>query len=381
MITQPHANGREAPRAPLQGDVLVLGAGLAGAATAAALASYGYRVIVIDTPSVPAASTVPLALMAPYPTPALDPLTRLRGRGLATTRAWLARLERAGLDSGRRLDGVLLIPARPRDRQRRDRLVETERTRRLTPDEALAYAGARPPEATVFHAHGACVDPPAFGEALLRSAGTGIQRLQAEASDLRRRHGRWEAFGPAGDPLASAPCVVVAAGYGSTRFAPDAAEQLTPLRGQATAVAATAKTEALRYAVSHGGYILPAVNGVHWVGATATRDDTEGRPRDADDGENVQRLHQLWPEFEPSRVLDRFVAIRATTGSRLPLVGALGNGMWINTGHGSHGLLTAPLAGRLIASGIARSQAHRMMLKSLQPNKAKRRGRPAVGQT
>lgn len=348
----------------------MLGAGMAGAATAAALASYGGRVIVIDTPEVPAASAVPLALMAPYPTPARDPLTRLRGRGLETTRAWLTRLERAGLDSGRRLEGVLLIPARPRDRQRRDRFVETEGTRRVAPQEALARTSVLPPESAVLHAGGACVDPQAFARALLHSAATRIRRLDTEVLTLERRGRRWQALDAAGEPVASAATVVLAAGYGSVHLSSAAAEQLTPLRGQATAFAATPETGALRCAVSHGGYILPAIDGVQWVGATATRDDPDDRPREADDRENLQRLRELWPGMAPPRVVDRFVAIRATTDTRLPLIGALGDGMWVNAGHGSHGLLTAPLAGRLIARAIARGRPNGMMMKSLQPKKA-----------
>ncbi|MEX2576748.1 MAG: FAD-dependent oxidoreductase, partial [Halofilum sp. (in: g-proteobacteria)] len=261
-----------------RGNVLVLGAGIAGSATAAALAERGYRVIIVDSSSEPAASAVPLALMAPYPTRARDPLTRLRTRGLTTTRGWLTRLEQTGLDSGRRSDGVLLIPARPRDRQRRDRFTETQDTYRVSPHEAHAHFGVTSPESAVFHAGGACIDPMVFVGALLRSAG--IRRLQARVADLEHRAGQWHALDDAGHVLASATNVVVAAGYASTRFAAAAADQLTPLRGQATAVTATPETRALRCAVSHGGYILPTVDGMHWVGATATRDDTDGRPRD-----------------------------------------------------------------------------------------------------
>lgn len=356
---------------PLQGDVVVLGAGIAGAATAAALAEWGCRVVVIDTPAVPPASGVPLALMAPYPTRARDPLTRLRGRGLATTRAWLARLEQDGLDSGRRLDGVLLVPARPRDRQRRDRFIETAWTRRVTPADAFALTGVTPPESAVLHARGGCVDPTAFASALLRSAGPRVHRLQAHVAALERHGDRWRALDATGGAIATAASVVVAAGYQSVRFAPAAAECLTPLRGQATAFAATPETQALRCAVSHGGYILPAVDRIHWVGATATRDDTDARPRDADDQENAQRLLQLWPDLELPPMADRFVAIRATTGTRLPMIGAVGDGFWLNAGHGSHGLLTAPLAGRMIARGIVRGQASRMALKLKVPQTTK----------
>jgi glycine/D-amino acid oxidase-like deaminating enzyme len=57
--------------------------------------------------------------------------------------------------------------------------------------------------------------------------------------------------------------------------------------------------------------------------------------------------------------LERFVAIRATTSDRLPLVGPLDDGLWINAGHGAHGLMTAPLAAIRLARWIARGKGPR----------------------
>ena len=47
------------------------------------------------------------------------------------------------------------------------------------------------------------------------------------------------------------------------------------------------------------------------------------------------------------------VSFRATTPSRLPYMGKLAEGLYINAGHGSRGLLSAPYAAMLLAEDIA----------------------------
>jgi tRNA 5-methylaminomethyl-2-thiouridine biosynthesis bifunctional protein len=43
-------------------------------------------------------------------------------------------------------------------------------------------------------------------------------------------------------------------------------------------------------------------------------------------------------------------SLRATTPHRLPYVGAVSEGVWVSIGHGSRGMLSAPLAAEVIAA-------------------------------
>ena len=77
---------------------LVVGAGLAGAATCAALARRGWRITLVDAASGPAqaASSLPVGMLSPHVTRAPTPLSRLSALGVADTRRELARLVAPG---------------------------------------------------------------------------------------------------------------------------------------------------------------------------------------------------------------------------------------------------------------------------------------------
>ena len=340
--------------------VLVIGAGLAGAATAAALARRGTAVTLLSDPGGRAASAVPLAVMAPYPTRARDPLSRFRNQGLCLTRAWLAHLEAMGLDSGRRVDGVLIVPVRPRERARRDRVrARLGGPRVLDVDQALGASGMRPPEPSVFHPQGACIAPESLASALLAAARPGtVERIAGRVERVVRAGHGWRALDERGRPLATAAQAVLAAGPASASLWPALARALVPVRGQASAFPASAASVGLRLAVSCGGFVTPAFNGLHWVGATAQRYEDDLLARAEDDRENAARFCSLWPGAPAPVPCERFVAVRATTPDRLPIVGELDDGLWVNAGHGSHALQTAALAARLLAGVITGRASH-----------------------
>jgi tRNA 5-methylaminomethyl-2-thiouridine biosynthesis bifunctional protein len=85
----PPANTRQA---------LVIGAGLAGAATCAALARRGWRITLVDAASGPAqaASSLPVGMLSPHVTRAPTPLSRLSALGVTDTLRELKRLVAPG---------------------------------------------------------------------------------------------------------------------------------------------------------------------------------------------------------------------------------------------------------------------------------------------
>jgi tRNA 5-methylaminomethyl-2-thiouridine biosynthesis bifunctional protein len=100
----------------------------------------------------------------------------------------------------------------------------------------------------------------------------------------------------------------------------------------------------LRSIVCRDGYVTPAINGVHTIGATIQYEDDDGNARQADDLENFHRLQRLIPDFasEPSQLLSGRVSWRSTTQDRLPLVGKITEGLYTSIGHGSRGVACAP---------------------------------------
>jgi tRNA 5-methylaminomethyl-2-thiouridine biosynthesis bifunctional protein len=98
------------------------------------------------------------------------------------------------------------------------------------------------------------------------------------------------------------------------------------------------------------GYVMPATQGRHMVGATFQRDDADLAPRDEDDRTNQWRLARLLPAWGDRPLQPARVSVRAATPDRLPLVGMLAPGLYASLGHGSRGLTCAPLCGELVAS-------------------------------
>ncbi len=334
--------------------VIVVGAGLAGTATATALARGGVEVHLLHDPSTVAASDVPLGVLTPYPAAPQDPVSRLRVRGACYTHALLQRLEDAGLDSGRRACGTVLIPHSERARRRNSR--PTGAAHHASAAGLFEEHGIVAPEPALMHPAGACVDPTALRRALLQAAGERVRSQVTRVAALARSHdGSWCALGSDGSSLARGDAVVLAAGPAVGHLWPAVAGELKPVRGQATAFGADDTTRGLGVAVSGGGYVTPTVGGRHWAGATFQHGDTDTQPASTDDDANACALTRLWPGRDPGPALDRFVAIRAATRDHLPRIGHLDDGVWINAGHGAHGLATAPLSGARIARSLLRT--------------------------
>jgi tRNA U-34 5-methylaminomethyl-2-thiouridine biosynthesis protein MnmC len=337
----------------LDTEVAVVGAGLAGTSTATALARAGFRVALLDGAS-GGASAIPAAVMAPYPTRPTDGLTRLRSRGARYTAALLQRLEREGHDSGCRASGVLLIPASPRDRRRhsRARAQASPIVEPLVATEAATRLGTSPTEAALLHHRGCCVVLGRLIRALraragqrLVSAGVRVGHLDSDTDGV----GIYDAAGCRWGRVAH---VVLAMGPAVSSLWPTLADSLTPVRGQASAWPPNERSAGLAVALSGGGYVTPVIDGLHWAGGTVQPGVSSHHASADDDRANLERLRWLDPDYPDRQPTQRFVGVRAVTRDRVPLVHQIAARVWVNSGHGAHGLMTAPWSGALLAERI-----------------------------
>jgi tRNA 5-methylaminomethyl-2-thiouridine biosynthesis bifunctional protein len=155
-----------------------------------------------------------------------------------------------------------------------------------------------------------------------------------------------------------AQVVVVCTGYEVKSFAPLANFPLTPVRGQITALPSTSQSGSLRTIVCASGYLLPSIGGVHMMGATHSFNDEAVDLRITDHAKNLSRLAEISPVLARSlntnsldiAQLDGRASIRASLPGAMPLVGKLLPGLYASLGHGTRGLISAGLAGELIAS-------------------------------
>lgn len=177
-----------------------------------------------------------------------------------------------------------------------------------------------------------------------------------------------------------APNLVVAAGHQLPTLLPFAELPLYPVRGQVSHVPTTAGLSQLKTVLCYDGYLTPAHNGAHCIGASYGRNQTDLAYRADEQEQNKARLqacvpHQRWPaEVDVSGAQAR-VGVRCASRDHLPVAGPVARlaaladhdvnapadqqsalplhaGLYVLGALGSRGLCSAPLCGELVASEI-----------------------------
>jgi tRNA 5-methylaminomethyl-2-thiouridine biosynthesis bifunctional protein len=388
---------------------VVIGAGLAGASTAASLAARGWSVVLLDRHDTIAAeaSGNPQGALYARLSPHATALSELAVSGLEYTARHLPQL---GLESGVDFDpcGVLQLEHDEAERLRQSRLAgqgwPTAFLLPLDRAEASARSGVAVPSGGLLFPRAGWVRPPAVCRALASHPSIEVV-LGRAALDLRRSGNAWEVHDSAG-PVATAPIVVIAASGASTAFGETAHLPLRLIRGQLTLVPAVPASRALRTVLCGEGYIAPAADGVHSLGATHKFRDPSTDVTVVEHAENLARLAALAPalyhalggdRLDPRRLAGR-AALRCSSPDYLPIIGPVVNaarfaaayarlahdatleldapapwaeGLYVNAAHGSRGLVTAPLSGELLAAYLDEEPAPlpSAVLEALHPSR------------
>jgi len=375
---------------PLAGprQALVIGAGLAGCATAASLAARGWQVSVLERHDAAAreASGNPQGVLYLKLSAHGTALSQLILAGFGYTRRWLQRLQR-----GHDWDacGVLQLAFDDQEAARQAKLTgafDDSLLHSVTHEQAQAIAGVGLPSGGLFYPEGGWVHPPALCQAQLRQPN--IRLLpHHEVVSLRKVDGLWQAWD--GERLlASAPLVVLAAAAEIRAFTPCAGLPLKRIRGQITRLPATAASRALATVVCADGYVAPPRDDEHTLGASFDFHNLDLTPTPVEHQGNLGLLQDIssdlaerlgTADLDPA-LLEGRAAFRCTSPDYLPIVGPLADpeafaeayavlakdarqepdtpcpwleGLYVNSGHGSRGLITAPLSGELIAAWVS----------------------------
>lgn len=359
------------PQTPAQKHVVVIGAGIAGCSAARALALYGQRVTVIDKHAAPAAETSgnPAAVIYPKMTVDITPMGQLYQHGFCYTRQMI-RL--SGIESFSAC-GVLHLDKTDEDTARHQEIISRQN---LPEDYALHQAGSG-----LLQPLAGFLSPREFCQKLLAHPHISYKQAAAEniQQDTKTKH--WTVTLENGDAI-TADAVVIATGANAAAYAQTGWLPLQSLRGQVTVLHASAASTGLQHVICHDGYITPAQNGLHCIGATFQKEAVaDPAPRNADDAENIAKLQKHLPHLalDTNHIVDHRAGFRMTTPDKLPLIGvapdytqfveqhghlrnggagidathkALQDGLYIAAGFGAHGMTTAPLAGSIIAADI-----------------------------
>ncbi|MGY2261715.1 bifunctional tRNA (5-methylaminomethyl-2-thiouridine)(34)-methyltransferase MnmD/FAD-dependent 5-carboxymethylaminomethyl-2-thiouridine(34) oxidoreductase MnmC [Pseudomonas sp. SDO55104_S430] len=366
---------------------LVIGAGLAGCASAASLAARGWQVSLLERHDGLAqeASGNPQGVLYLKLSAHGTALSQLIVSGFGYTRRLLEHLQR-GVDWAD--CGVLQLAFNAKEAERQKQLAEAfpeDLLHILDQAQAEARAGIGLQSGGLFYPEGGWVHPPALCQ--WQVARPDIRTLtHHDVLELRRSEGQWQAWD--GEHLLAEASVVVLAGAAEIKRFPYSAElPLKRIRGQITRLTQTAESQSLSTVVCAEGYVAPARLGEHTLGASFDFNNEDLTPTAAEHAGNLQMLEEISPDLvarlhadtlQPESLEGR-AAFRCTSPDYLPIVGPLADvqafteaysalskdarqvpdvpcpwleGLYVNSGHGSRGLITAPLSGELLAAWV-----------------------------
>ncbi|GAO93875.1 bifunctional tRNA (mnm(5)s(2)U34)-methyltransferase/FAD-dependent cmnm(5)s(2)U34 oxidoreductase [Pseudomonas syringae pv. actinidiae] len=359
---------------PLAGErkALVIGAGLAGCATAQSLAQRGWQVSLLERHAAPAqeASGNPQGVLYLKLSAHGTALSQLILSGFGHTRRLLERLQR-----GVEWDacGVLQLTFDDKEALRQQQLAEAfpeSLLHLLDQPAAEVQSGIALNSGGLFYPEGGWVHPPALCHAQIQHANI---RLIAHhhALELRRVDDQWQVWSDT-QLIDSAPVVVLAGAADIKQFSQSAELPLKRIRGQITSLPQTGASAALRTVVCAEGYVAPARLGEHTVGASFDFNSVDLTPNVADHLGNLALLQEISADLasrleaadRPPEQLQGRAAFRCTSPDYLPIVGPLADreafvqayaalgkdarqvpditcpwldGLYVNSGHGSRG--------------------------------------------
>ncbi|MEO8122641.1 MAG: bifunctional tRNA (5-methylaminomethyl-2-thiouridine)(34)-methyltransferase MnmD/FAD-dependent 5-carboxymethylaminomethyl-2-thiouridine(34) oxidoreductase MnmC [Burkholderiales bacterium] len=363
---------------------LIIGAGLAGAAAAWALAEQGWRSTLFDRRNsiASAASGNPAGIFHGTVNPHDGTHARFnRAAALQAQVAVREAITRHGVDG--HLNGLLRIETRATPQAMAAQL----RALGLPPDyvqalgaiDAARWSGLPTTSPAWFFPGGGSIDPAGFAASLIKQAGDAVAlRLGSAVGALRRYGGRWQLLGATGAVLDEADVVVLANAFEAATLLQDACLPMQRIRGQTTELPLT--TPGLRLPLlpmAGNGYVLPPLGrATALFGATARVDDDEPGLRASDQAHNLAQLARLTgsaPAAEGLALSGR-VGWRCTAPDRLPLIGGVPDpaatpgsrmrldqprnvprapGLYVFVGLASRGITWAALGARTLASQIS----------------------------
>ena len=374
------------PQVSAERKALVIGGGLSGCATANSLARRGWQVCLLERHERLAkeASGNPQGVLYLKLSAHGTTLSQMIVSGFGYTRRLLENLQR-----GRDWDdcGVLQLGFSAKEAERQAQLAEAfapALVHLLDQPQAQALAGIELAHGGLFYPEGGWVHPPALCrfQALHRN----VQVLtHHDVLQLHKVEGQWEACQD-DQVLASAPVVALAGAAEVKRFPASSGLPLKRIRGQITQLAETTDSSVLKTVVCAEGYVAPGRLGEHTLGASFDFHNEDLSTTPEGHQGNLDLLDEISPDLakrlgeqlDPES-LQGWAAFRCTSPDYLPIVGPLADpqlfaqayaalskdarqvpatpcpwleGLYVNSGHGSRGLITAPLSGEMLAAWI-----------------------------
>ncbi len=375
---------------PRPGTALVIGAGLAGAATAHALARRGLTVTVVERDTVAgAASGNDQGVIYTRLSRRHSTLTDFALQSfLFATGHYRSLFEQGPLRPGE--DGALCGCFQQSDNRNdleylADALVKVpDLASVLDAASASEHLGLAQTQSGYWLPASGWLNPPAVCRALLSNPLITVLENAGPAQLQPKDGGGWRAACDAGQTV-EADVAVICSGVDANQHPQTRWLPLQPIRGQTTDLPSAAPLDQLRAVLCHEGYIAPPIAGAHCIGATFGPNDSSTDLRPEDNRHNLAALAGALPAaadhlaaLDPATLAGR-VGLRCASPDYLPIAGPAPDrgaflqkfadlrnnarqtidsggpvmpGLYVNTGHGSRGLTSTPLVAECLASTI-----------------------------
>lgn len=354
--------------APQHHDIVVIGAGIAGASIAHEIISRGHAVYVVESEGAPATgcSSHAYAIAHPHITRGsakLLQLTRI-AFDLALARwgdQWAYRGALQPIKNGVDFDAAAIAL------QLEELGLRPEIAFPVTAEQANQLAGVD--RAGVWFPNAGMLSLEKTSKELLQPCAQLTQMNHVQIDTLEHKDNHWLLSDTSNKITIRANKVIVAAGLSSKKLLSSIQIKLPlkPVRGQLSFFQVDSKSDWFarlpRAIICGDGYCIPASrleNGnMRWiVGSSFDENESDHYPRPESDRFNQEQAAGLlnYAEGNQSELTPdgEFVGIRCVAGDRLPIIGALPQrpGIFVATALGSRGILWSALAAKLIADQV-----------------------------
>ncbi len=342
-------------------DVVVVGGGIVGTATAFELGRAGARTLLVDRADPGRATDAGAGILSPETAKRDDPawvdLVRAAGRHYDRL------LPQLDADNGWSRCGILQLATRDTDLSAWEWVAERAvGATEVSADQARAMVPVLGTIVRALHHPGAArVDGRTMCAALARAAvANGVEVRVASVDEVRGGRAGAGAGSGAGVVIDGAfvdtDTVVIAGGAWTRRFGEQLGVQLPvgPLRGQIAHLTVPAHDTARWPIVQqvYGHYMVPWDD--HRVAVGATVEDAGFAPDVTAGGmlEIMREALRVMPGLAGATLREVRVGLRPASADDLPILGALPGipNVYVATGHGANGLLLGPVSGAAVAS-------------------------------
>lgn len=352
----------------------VVGGGIAGASAAYSLAKRGWEVTLIERGSALAqeASGNPVGIISPLISQKTDPIGQFYWSGFQHI------VDR--LSGGSIFNQCGILDLGKADKDLGELVIPQPEMASVCKEEASSLCGAELKTGALHIPNGGFVRPADLCAANILSGSDKIKVIFSHnILSLVKNESGWVAVDGEGREIASAPLCIIANASDASAFSQSSFIPLHKVRGQLTFLPGR-NLNLQKILCYDGGYVSPEVGGVNYVGATYSRENMSYEISPSDNAENIDNLRKIIDigDMESNGLQGR-ASFRAFVPDRRPVIGAVPDidgfnhdyadlrhgrinknyppgkyleGLYISTAHGSRGLVSAPIAGEIIASMV-----------------------------